>query len=57
MQNETLRQELSRLTDAHSELDREYRESAKDMDAIRTYVAARRPIRERMEQVVGMMSK
>jgi hypothetical protein len=35
MQNETLRQELSRLTDAHSALDREFRESARDEAALK----------------------
>ena len=54
---ETPRQELSRLTDAHTELDREFRQSDRKEAAMRSYVARRRPLRARMEQLFGQLSK
>jgi hypothetical protein len=57
MTPETPREELNRLTDEHAALERWYRESAKDMEAIATYTRLRRPLRERMEQLMEMLNK
>jgi hypothetical protein len=49
--------ELKRLAKVHQELDRTFKQSDRGPDAMRAYVAARRPLRARMERLSAMSSK